>query len=59
MLKRLKERYCEGDYTGCARYITARTVGRQSVPEDLSPDEVDRLRDLFSDLERRSTEAAS
>ncbi|MBZ4660587.1 MAG: hypothetical protein JG766_2510, partial [Desulfacinum sp.] len=48
---RLRERYCDGDYTGCARYITARAVGKGQVPDDLLPEEVDRLRDLFSRLE--------
>ncbi|SMC25865.1 hypothetical protein SAMN02746041_02458 [Desulfacinum hydrothermale DSM 13146] len=51
---RLRQRYCDGDYTGCARYITARRVGKGCVPEDLMPEEVDRLRDLFSQLERDS-----
>lgn len=48
----MRERYCDGDYTGCARYITARAVGKGQVPDDLLPEEVDRLRDLFSRLEK-------
>jgi hypothetical protein len=41
----LKEHYCFGDHTACARFIVAST-GRP-VPDDLFPDDEDRVPQMY------------
>lgn len=36
------ERYCQGDYSKCARHKVFRTIGKEAVPEDLYPFETER-----------------
>jgi len=36
-----KRRYCLGDSTSCARYMIFITLGREKVPADLSPVDVE------------------
>ena len=37
-----KMRYCRGDRTVCARFVVFRELGREHVPSDLYPNEMDR-----------------
>lgn len=38
----LKERYCRGSSTHCARHMVFRTLGKAAVPADLYPSQVER-----------------
>lgn len=40
----MKARYCKASYHDCARYLVYLSLGRESVPDDLAPN--DRLRGL-------------
>lgn len=44
----LKKRLCKGDNSGCARYMVLVALGRQKVPMDLSPNQVDRAKALIA-----------
>ena len=37
LVKTLKERYCLGNCAECARYILAKTIGSEYVPEFMLP----------------------
>ena len=39
--------YCHCDNTGCARYIVLSTLGRDAVPPDLFPNQVDRALEII------------
>lgn len=40
----LKAKYCKGgSYSNCTRYIISQEIGREKVPEDLFPNQHDRL----------------
>lgn len=43
----LRQRYCRGDWSSCARCIVAEALGRETVPADLFPHELDRARRLL------------
>ncbi len=43
-----KERYCKGDSGQCARYLVFDALGRENVPTDLYPNDVDRARALVT-----------
>ncbi len=45
----LKNRYCHGDNTHCARYMVFKALGREAVPADLFPGEEDRARRIIAD----------
>jgi len=36
----LKEKYCAGTYTECARYLVYRFLGARRVPDCLNPDDI-------------------
>lgn len=38
----LKKRLCKGDNTNCARYLVFKALGKQNVPLDLFPNQVER-----------------
>jgi len=38
----IKERYCRGSSTHCARHMVFRTLGKAAVPTDLYPSQVER-----------------
>jgi hypothetical protein len=38
---KLKDKYCLGDKTICARYIMYSSLGKAKVPEDLYPFQID------------------
>jgi hypothetical protein len=35
----LKQKYCQGDYQQCARYLVLCALGADAVPDDLFPDD--------------------
>ena len=37
----LKDHFCLRDYTKCARYMVYKALGRENVPPDLFPYEID------------------
>lgn len=38
-----KERYCQNDFETCARFQVFKAVGRENVPQNLYPNEQDRV----------------
>ncbi len=46
--ERLKEEFCRGDYSKCARYLVAKALGRDKVPDNLFPNQSERVADLLN-----------
>ena len=44
----MKQRYCREDNSTCARYMIFKTLGRPKVPADLTPNQVDRARQIIT-----------
>ncbi len=44
----LKKRLCQGDNSRCARHMVLVALGREKVPPDLSPNQVDRAQILIT-----------
>ncbi len=44
-----KKKYCEGDKTGCARYMVATTVGPDYVTMNLYPNMVDKAKAIIAE----------
>lgn len=44
----MKKKYCQGDFTQCARYVVCKALGRERVPADLSPSQMDKARKLVA-----------
>lgn len=44
----LKEQFCRGDFKACARCMIVDAMGREAVPDDLFPHEVERAREILS-----------
>jgi hypothetical protein len=42
----IKERYCRGSNTLCARHMVVRMIGREAVPADLYPSQVERADEI-------------
>jgi hypothetical protein len=42
----MKQKYCKGSNKDCARYIVCKALGRERVPSDLFPIQIDRARAL-------------
>jgi len=42
----MKQKYCKGSNQDCARYIVCKGLGREHVPSDLYPIQIDRAKDL-------------
>jgi hypothetical protein len=42
-----KTRYCTGEWSGCARYRVFSKLGRESVPSNLFPNELERADELL------------
>lgn len=38
-IEEMKEKYCRRNNLNCARYMVARTLGKEYMPEDLYPHE--------------------
>jgi hypothetical protein len=43
----IKDRYCMGSNTLCARHMIFRVLGRESVPKDLYPSQVERADEIL------------
>jgi len=43
-----KIKYCRSDNTECARYMVFKALGRERVPQDLFPNQVDVARKVIS-----------
>ncbi|MDD3626256.1 MAG: hypothetical protein PHV06_02940 [bacterium] len=41
MATSIKEKYCKGDNSDCARYMVFKTIGREKVPGNLFPHQKD------------------
>jgi len=48
MISILKNKYCRGDNSICARYMVFKALGRERVPADLFPNQVERAQGLIS-----------
>ena len=42
-----KKIYCEQDFEKCARFMVAKALGREKVPEDLFPNQKDRAENII------------
>lgn len=45
----VKQKFCHGDYTHCARYIVAFTLGEKAVPLDMTPVHLVRAQEILSE----------
>ena len=43
-----KRKYCRGDNSQCGRYVVFKALGRERVPTDLYPHELERAQQLAS-----------
>jgi hypothetical protein len=43
----MKKKYCQGDFQDCARYKVCKAMGREKVPGDLFPSQLDRARAMI------------
>ncbi len=44
----IKQRYCRGSNTQCARHMVFRTLGRERIPVDLYPSQTERAEELVA-----------
>jgi hypothetical protein len=44
----MKDRYCHGDNSQCARYMVYQKLGRPKVPTDLNPGNIERAKKIIS-----------
>lgn len=44
----MKQRYCKGNNSECARYVVCKALGREKVPGDLYPIQIDRAKSLVA-----------
>ena len=45
----MKEQYCRGAFSECARYAVFKAKGREAVPKDMFPNNVERARALVGE----------
>lgn len=43
----IKDHYCLKNFSGCARHLVFKALGRENVPIDLYPTEVERARRII------------
>lgn len=43
----MKKKYCQGNNAECARFVVCKALGREKVPGDLFPIQMDRARELL------------
>ena len=43
-----KTRFCKDDFNGCARYMVFKKLGREKVPTNLFPNQVERAQEILS-----------
>ena len=53
MLEYYKRKYCLTDYSVCARYRVFNSLLKCSVPDDLYPNERERVNDILGEEKRR------
>ncbi len=41
VVESMKRRYCLGDQTNCARHMVKRTLGKEHVPPDMIPNQIE------------------
>ncbi len=44
----LKQRFCLGDWTSCARYVVFKALGPGRAPADLYPVQIERAREIVT-----------
>lgn len=44
----IKLKYCTDDSLGCARLVVCKTLGREKVPPDLFPNQLERAREVIA-----------
>lgn len=54
--KVLKQLYCKGNSSKCARYIIFRALGKGKVPDDLFPNQITRIQKVFLESEKKACE---
>ncbi|HBY57413.1 MAG TPA: hypothetical protein DEG96_06075 [Candidatus Atribacteria bacterium] len=42
------KKYCKGDNSICARYMVFKALGREKVPIDLFPNQIERVKEIIS-----------
>jgi len=45
--EQFKKNYCRGDNSICARFMVYKALGREKVPANLFPNQVDKAKDLI------------
>lgn len=45
----LKDKYCRGDNSECARFMVFQKLGKDSVPADLFPGQVERVQKIIQE----------
>jgi hypothetical protein len=48
MTSYLKSTYCRLDFQKCARYMVRQAMGKEKVPANLFPDEIDRAKRIIA-----------
>lgn len=43
-----KMMYCNDNFEGCARYTVRKEAGKENVPEDLFPNQIEKAREILS-----------
>ncbi|MCM2358763.1 MAG: hypothetical protein NDI77_11485 [Geobacteraceae bacterium] len=44
----IKIKYCTGDSLGCARYVVCKALGREKVPADLFPNQLEKANEVIA-----------
>jgi hypothetical protein len=44
-----KTRYCRGTFEKCARYKVSKALGREKVPSDLYPNQINRVDEILGE----------
>ena len=47
MAAMMKKKYCQGDNARCARYVVCKAKGREAVPGDLTPAQMERAQAII------------
>jgi len=42
-----KKNYCEGEYEKCARYVVCKKLGKEGVPDNLFPNQMDKAMEIL------------
>jgi hypothetical protein len=47
----IKERYCRGDCSECARYVVFKALGKEKVPPNMFPIDLERAKKILAGKE--------